>query len=76
MIVLIINKTWVIRKHPLLFKLSDIAIINKVDLIDVMDVGIEEMINDAREINPKLKIFTTSATTGSGISEVIDALEL
>ncbi len=75
-IVSITEGPWVIRKHPLLFKLSDIAIINKVDLIDVMDVDIEEMINDAREINPKLKIFTTSATTGSGISEVIDALEL
>ena len=44
--------------------------------MDVMDVDIEKMIKDAREINPKLKIFTTSATTGSGISEVIDALEL
>jgi hydrogenase nickel incorporation protein HypB len=75
-IVSITEGPWVIRKHPLLFKLSDIAIINKVDLIDVMDVDIEEMINDAREINPKLKIFTTSATIGSGISEVIDALEL
>ncbi|MHA1527002.1 MAG: hydrogenase nickel incorporation protein HypB [Promethearchaeota archaeon] len=75
-IVSITEGPWVIRKHPLLFKLSDIAIINKVDLIDVMDVDIKEMINDAREINPKLKIFTTSATTGSGISEVIDALEL
>ena len=75
-IVSITEGPWVIRKHPLLFKLSDIAIINKIDLIDVMDVDIEEMIKDAREINPKLKIFTTSATTGSGISEVIDALEL
>lgn len=75
-IVSITEGPWVIRKHPLLFKLSDIAIINKIDLMDVMDVDIEEMIKDAREINPKLKIFTTSATTGTGISEVIDALEL
>jgi hydrogenase nickel incorporation protein HypB len=75
-IVSITEGEWVVRKHPLLFKLSDIAIINKIDLMDVMDVNLENMVNDAKQINPKLKIFTTSATTGSGISEVIDALEL
>jgi len=75
-IVSITEGEWVVRKHPLLFKLSDIAIINKIDLMDVMDVNIENMVNDAKQINPNLKIFTTSATSGSGISEVIDALEL
>lgn len=67
---------WVIRKHPMLFKLSDIALINKIDLKQVLDVNIEEMIQDAREINPNLKIFTISAKTGEGISELIKALEI
>ena len=74
-IVSITEGEWVIRKHPLLFKLSDIAVINKIDLIDVMDVNIEQMVNDAKEINPNLKIFTTSAKTGENISELINALE-
>ncbi|KKN10128.1 hypothetical protein LCGC14_1039630, partial [marine sediment metagenome] len=63
-VVSITEGEWVIEKHPLLFKTSDIAIINKIDLLDVIDVNIEKMINDAREINPKLKIFKTSALTG------------
>jgi hydrogenase nickel incorporation protein HypB len=75
-IVSITEGPWVIRKHPLLFKFSDIAVINKIDLSDVIDVNIDEMINDAKEINPNLRIFATSAKTGENISELIEAFEL
>ena len=34
------------------------------------------MINDAKEINPNLKIIPTSATTGENISELIKALDI
>ena len=71
-IVSITEGPWVIRKHPLFFKFSDVAIINKIDLKDVMDVNIEDMVKDAREINPNLKIFVTSATTGENISKLIN----
>lgn len=66
----------VIRKHPMLFKFSDMAVINKVDLKDYLDVNIEEMISDARKINPNLKIFTTSAKSGEQIAELIQALDI
>ena len=75
-IVSITEGEWVIRKHPLLFKFSDIAVINKIDLSDVIDVNIDEMVNDAKEINPNLKIIPTSATTGENISELIKALDI
>ena len=71
-IVSITEGPWVIRKHPMLFKFSDAAVINKIDLKDVMDVKIEDMISDAREINPNLTIFVTSATTGENISKLIN----
>ncbi|MFX0057315.1 MAG: hydrogenase nickel incorporation protein HypB [Candidatus Hodarchaeota archaeon] len=73
-VVSITEGPWVIRKHPMLFKYSNIAVINKIDLIDVMDVDIEEMINDAKEINPNLKIITSSARTGENVLELIDIL--
>ncbi|MFW9898338.1 MAG: hydrogenase nickel incorporation protein HypB [Candidatus Thorarchaeota archaeon] len=66
----------VIEKHPMLFKMSDIAIINKIDLLDVVEINIDKMIFDAKEINPNLKIFTTSAKTGENIQELIKALEI
>ncbi len=68
------NCPWVIRKHPMLFKYADIAIINKIDLNDIIEVNIKEMIKDAKRINPKLKIFKTSALTGENIAEVINEL--
>ena len=73
-VVSITEGPWVIRKHPMLFKFSDIAIINKIDLIDVIDVNIEDMISDALEINPNLKIFATSAITEENIPELINEL--
>lgn len=73
-VVSITEGPWVVRKHPMLFKFSDIAVINKIDLSDVMDVDINEMISDALEINPNLKIFTTSAVTEENIPELITEL--
>ncbi len=75
-VVSITEGPWVIRKHPLLFKFSDIAVINKIDLLDVIDINLEEMINDAKEINPNIKIFTTSAITGENILNLIQTLEI
>jgi hydrogenase nickel incorporation protein HypB len=73
-IVSITEGPWVVRKHPMLFKFSDIAVINKIDLNDVIEVDVEEMVNDARKINPDLKIFTTSTMTGENIPELIKEL--
>ncbi len=73
-IVSITEGPWVVRKHPMLFKSSDVAVINKIDLIDVMDVNIEKMIEDAEKINPNLKIFTTSALTEENIEKLINEL--
>ncbi len=73
-IVSITEGPWVIQKHPMLFKFSDIAVINKIDLKDVIDVNVEEMIKDAKEINPNLTILSTSATTGENISKLINCI--
>ncbi len=75
-IVSITEGEWVIEKHPMLFKMSDIAIINKIDLLDVIDVNIEKMVSDAKKINPNLNIIKTSAITGENIPKLIKALEI
>lgn len=66
----------VIIKHPLLFKMSDIAVINKIDLRNIMDVDPGKMVEDALTINPSLKVVLTSAKTGEGIDELIKLLGL
>jgi len=64
----------VIRKHPLLFKGSNIAIINKIDLRDVVDVDIERMVQDVKQINPNMDIVLTSARTGENIDKLAKLL--
>jgi hydrogenase nickel incorporation protein HypB len=54
--------------------MSDVAVINKIDLIDVIDVNIQEMISDAKSINPNIEVITTSALSGENISELIDLI--
>lgn len=75
-VVSITEGEWVVRKHPLLFKMSDIAVINKVDLLDVMDVDLEKMVDEALEINPDLEVFTTSATTGENVEKLMRSMNL
>ena len=73
-VVSITEGEWVIEKHPILFKMSDIAVINKIDLLDVVDVNIDKMVKDAKIINPNLKIIKTSAITGEGTTELTNTL--
>lgn len=75
-IVSITEGEWVIEKHPLLFKMSQIAVINKIDLAERLGTNIEKMINDAKKINPNIEVITTSAKTGENIDKLIEKLEL
>ncbi|MHA2393050.1 MAG: hydrogenase nickel incorporation protein HypB [Promethearchaeota archaeon] len=67
---------WVIEKHPMLFKMSNIAVINKVDLAERLGTNLEKMIRDAKEINPNIEVITTSAKTGENVEKLIEKLEL
>jgi hydrogenase nickel incorporation protein HypB len=67
---------WVIEKHPMLFKMSQVAVINKVDLAERLGTDIEKMVQDAKKINPQIQIIATSAKTGENIEKLIEILEL
>ena len=67
---------WVIEKHPMLFKMSEIAIINKIDLLKRLGTNIDKMIKDAKTFNPNINVITTSAKTGENIDKLISALGL
>lgn len=65
-----------VRKHPTIFGLSDIIVINKVDLSEVVEVDPQIIINDAQKIAPYTKIILTDAKHGKGIEELIKELEV
>ncbi len=62
-------------KYPKMFRNAPILIINKIDLLPYVDCNMEDLKNNALQINPSLKIFETSCTTGAGISEWCQWLE-
>jgi hydrogenase nickel incorporation protein HypB len=75
-IVSITEGEWVIEKHPMLFKMSDIAVINKIDLLSRLGTNIQKMILDAKRYNPNIKIITTSAKTGENVDKLIALMGL
>ena len=54
--------------------MSDIAVINKIDLMDVIEINVDEMISDAKEINPNLEVIPISAQTGKNIPKLVNIL--
>jgi len=75
-VVSITEGEWVIEKHPMLFKMSDVAVINKIDLLERLGTNIDKMINDAKNFNPNINVIMTSAKEGKNIDKLIEALEL
>jgi hydrogenase nickel incorporation protein HypB len=67
---------WVVEKHPLLFKMSDIAVINKIDLKERLGTNVDKMISDAKKINPNIEVITTSAKTGENIEKLMNLMNL
>ena len=62
------------KKYPKAFATSQCLIISKADLVPLLPFDIERAKKEAAEINPKLKTFTTSAQTGTGIDELVNYL--
>lgn len=56
-------------KYPAMFRNASALVINKIDLLPYLNSSVEEMEKNAYSINPALRIFQTSCTTGEGIPE-------
>jgi len=56
-------------KYPDMFYTSDICIINKIDLLPYVNININKLKEYALQVNPKLKFFEVSATTGEGMEK-------
>ncbi len=63
-----------VRKYPALFLRAAAVIINKVDLLGLLDYDIQRVKQDCLAHNPEVKIFETSAKTGQGFEEWFDFL--
>ncbi len=62
------------KKYPKAFITSDVLIISKTDLLNKLPFDIERAQKEGLEVNPKIKIFRTSAVEGTGIPDFADFL--
>jgi hydrogenase nickel incorporation protein HypB len=64
----------VVNKHPMIFRVSDIGIINKIDLAEAVGASVARMRNDMTRIAPQVKQIQMSVKTGQGINEFVSDL--
>ncbi|WP_273475860.1 hydrogenase nickel incorporation protein HypB [Methanobrevibacter woesei] len=63
-----------VEKHPLIFKDSDLIIINKIDLADAVGADTDKMIADAKALNPDVEVIKSNLKDGEGLEEIIAAI--
>jgi hydrogenase nickel incorporation protein HypB len=61
-------------KYPQMFAISQVMIINKLDLLPYLDYDVEKVKRQALAINPHLRIFELSCRTGAGLEAWCDWL--
>lgn len=56
-------------KYPLMFKVSDVVLINKIDVLPYFDFDVEKCKEYIKHRNPNAKVILICAKTGEGIEE-------
>ncbi len=59
-------------KYPIMFREADCLLITKMDLAPYLDVSIETIIKNVRQLNSKSVIIPVSAKTGEGLDTWLD----
>lgn len=62
-------------KYPHMFAASDIMLINKIDLLPYLSFDVDACIENARKVNPGIKVIQVSATSGAGMDAWLSWLE-
>ena len=62
-------------KYPLMFRVCDAVLINKIDVLPYFDFDMERVEEYIHMRNPDAKIFPVSAKTGEGLAAWTDWLE-
>jgi hydrogenase nickel incorporation protein HypB len=56
-------------KYPVAFRKADLLLVNKLDLLNHLDIDLQLLLKNSRKVNPDLKSIQLSARTGEGIDE-------
>ncbi|WP_421656554.1 GTP-binding protein [Leptothermofonsia sp. ETS-13] len=56
-------------KYPIMFREADCLLITKTDLAPYLDVDLQQLEANIRQINPYVTIIPVSAKTGTGLED-------
>ncbi len=62
-------------KYPLMFTVSDVIIVNKIDTLPMFDFNMANFEKAVRGMNPKARLFKVSCKTGEGLDGWLAWLE-
>ena len=66
----------IVLKHPMIFKTSELAIINKVDIAYAVDCNTKKMQEDILSLNPDVPVILTSKHDFKSLENWISFIEL
>ena len=61
-------------KYPLMFRACDAIVVNKIDLLEHLDLDLGKLLANIEAINPAAAVMLTSARTGEGVGAFRDWL--
>jgi hydrogenase nickel incorporation protein HypB len=56
-------------KYPLMFSVCDLLVVSKIDYLQGSDFNMQSLTENARKLNPKMKIIQTSCKTEEGLDD-------
>ena len=62
-------------KYPLMFQLSSVLLVNKIDLLPYVDCDVAKIRKQVRQLNANQEVFEISCKTGEGIEGWVSWLE-
>ena len=63
-------------KYPLMFRVADVAILNKIDILPYLDVDRELAVGNMQKVHPRMPVFEMSAKTEEGYEPWLDWLKI
>ncbi len=63
-------------KYPDMFHAADLLLLNKIDLLPYLDFNVDQCIEYARRVNPGIQVLQISATTGEGLDNWYQWIQL
>jgi hydrogenase nickel incorporation protein HypB len=61
-------------KYPVMFQQADCLLITKTDLVPYLNIDLEQIKANVRQMNPRVTIIPVSAKTGEGLETWLDWL--